>query len=88
LLSPNFFALLLKTSDIAVSQVIGHNNVPSSGGAGKYLMIFIVRLSKNFGKVNFWFFCNKIGEYWLLFGYFVMPVYFGLHLFLVYRTKD
>jgi len=53
LLSPNIFALLSKTSNITVSQVIGHNNVPSSGGAGKYLMIFIVRLSKNFGKVNF-----------------------------------
>ncbi len=50
--------------------------------ADKCRVIAIVGLSKNLGKVKFWFFCNKIGEYWLLFGYFVISVCFKLHLFL------
>jgi len=37
-------------------------------------VVDIVGLSKNIGKVNFWLSCNKIGEYSLFFGYFVIQV--------------
>jgi len=47
----------------------------SRGSAGKCLVIFILRLFDNLEKAIFWFFWNKIDEYWLLFGYFVILVY-------------
>jgi len=71
----------------ASRNCFGHDSIPSSGSAEKCLVIFIVRLSGNLRKLIFWLFCNKIDEYWLLFGYFVIPMCFKLYLFLTLSRR-